>query len=154
MKSEKALAIFNVLGVISLIAIPVYFYADLPDQVPIHFNFKGEPDNWSGKKMVFFMPLIGTFLCGLLYYLKDKPDLYNYPVPVTEENKAQLFEIGKQMILVLNVLIVLLFNYINFVSIKTGLSDQAGLHPYFGFIFLGFFLVFMGYYIWRFKQVK
>ena len=154
MKFDKIITLFNVFGVFSLIAVPIFYYGDLPDQVPIHFNMNGDPDNWSGKKMVFLMPLIGTFLAGLMYYLKDKPELYNYPVPVTEENKEKLFEIGKQMILVLNVLIVLLFNYINFISIKTGLNDQEGLHPYFGFVLVGFFLCFMGYYIWRFKHVK
>lgn len=154
MKSDKVLTLFNVLGVVSLFTIPAIFYGDLPDQIPIHYNFQGEPDNWSGKKMIFFMPIIGSFLCLLMYYLKDKPELYNYPVPVTEENRAHLFVLGKEMILVLNVLIVFLFNYINFISIKTGLNDQEGLPPYFGWALLAFFLLFMGYYIWRFKQVK
>ncbi|ORX39461.1 hypothetical protein BCR36DRAFT_340088 [Piromyces finnis] len=37
-------------------------YNSLPDEIPSHFNFKGEVDSYSGKNIVFLLPIVSTIL--------------------------------------------------------------------------------------------
>lgn len=59
----------------------VYFYSIFPDQVPIHWNFEGEPDNWGSKFIgAVLMPLVmvGIYLLFLVVpYLDPKKERYD-----------------------------------------------------------------------------
>jgi len=62
------------LFLLALVASPyIYLYfiwQQLPDRVPIHFNFEGVADNWSGKGFLFFMPTgLGAFVYLLMIVL-------------------------------------------------------------------------------------
>jgi len=65
--------------VITVIA-SFYFYSRFPDQVPIHWNFKGEVDNWGSRAVgAFLIPgvIAGMYLLFLfLPYLDPKKDRY------------------------------------------------------------------------------
>ena len=57
---------------IILIAIPFMYLAflweDLPDKIAIHFDFEGNPDNWTTKNLIIYLLLalgIGTYLLML-----------------------------------------------------------------------------------------
>ena len=55
--------IFILLPFIYLVAI----YNSLPQEVPIHFNFKGEADDWTDKTMLFLLPAgLGLFIYFLM----------------------------------------------------------------------------------------
>ncbi|MGA1369681.1 MAG: DUF1648 domain-containing protein [Blastocatellia bacterium] len=40
-------------------------YRDLPDTIPIHFNFWGRPDGWGPRWMIFLLPVLALFLLFL-----------------------------------------------------------------------------------------
>ena len=62
---SKKLYAFPVIALmISLIA-----YPHLPDQIPIHFDFNGNPDNYSGKLFVLMIPIIMAALLVLADFL-------------------------------------------------------------------------------------
>ena len=62
---SKKLYAFPVIALmISLIA-----YPHLPDQIPIHFDFNGYPDDYSGKAFVLIIPIIMAGLLVLADYL-------------------------------------------------------------------------------------
>lgn len=63
-----------------------FIYTDLPEISPTHFNLHGEADGFGHKKIFFILPIICSLTFGLLWYLEDKPYLYNYPVKITPEN--------------------------------------------------------------------
>ncbi len=55
--------------VILLLPFPIiaYFWAELPDQVPIHWGINGEPDNWADKATgIFIGPAINIGLYILM----------------------------------------------------------------------------------------
>lgn len=59
---------------LALVASPyIYLYfiwQQLPDRVPIHFNFQGIADNWSGKNFLFFLPTgLGAFIYLIMLVL-------------------------------------------------------------------------------------
>jgi len=64
---------------VSVIA-SIYFYSQFPDQVPIHWNFAGEVDNYGSKFVgAILMPLIilGVYLLFLtIPYLDPKKERY------------------------------------------------------------------------------
>ncbi len=48
------------------LAASAIFYPSLPEQVPTHFNLKGEPDGWSGRLVASFV-LPGLIVLPLLF---------------------------------------------------------------------------------------
>ncbi len=37
-------------------------YGDLPEQIPIHYNLKGEVDGWGHKRTLWVLPIVGPLL--------------------------------------------------------------------------------------------
>lgn len=68
-----------ILIILSVLA-SFYFYANFPDQVPTHWNYKGEIDGWSPKAFAaFFFPglNLAMYLLFLIFpYLDPKKDRY------------------------------------------------------------------------------
>ena len=44
-------------------------FGNLPDTVPSHFNAAGQPDNYSGKGFLWFLPALGTLMYVGLFIL-------------------------------------------------------------------------------------
>ena len=50
-----------------------------PDQVPTHFNFKGEPDDYSGKAFaLLLMPFLNIVIYFVLFIPRIDPTQKNY----------------------------------------------------------------------------
>jgi uncharacterized membrane protein len=67
-KNLKVLIITSIIILLPMLA-GVIIWNQLPDQVPMHWNFKGEVDDWGSKAfLVYGMPLIllaAQWLCAL-----------------------------------------------------------------------------------------
>lgn len=59
---EAALILLPALAVVAA-------YKDLPERVPMHWNLRGQIDDWASKPFIFFMPLVSLFTIGLLHFL-------------------------------------------------------------------------------------
>jgi uncharacterized membrane protein len=84
--------ITTLLSWLALAALWVYTFmviGDLPDTIPVHFNFNNEPDNWGSKHTLWVLPGVATVILGLFDTIKHYPDNLNYPVRITEANKAR-----------------------------------------------------------------
>jgi len=72
--------IIPILLILISIVASLYFYANFPDQVPTHWNYKGEVDSYSGKAFgAFFFPAINLGVYLLLFfipYIDPKKDRY------------------------------------------------------------------------------
>lgn len=56
--------------VIAAFVISMYFYPELPDKIPTHWNFKGEIDEYSGKLSgALLMPVINLVMYGLFIFM-------------------------------------------------------------------------------------
>lgn len=44
-------------------------YGSLPARVPIHFGFKGEPDGWGARPMIWLLPVIGLIIYAMMTVL-------------------------------------------------------------------------------------
>jgi len=65
MKIKIKTEILPIILVIVSILASFYFFANFPEQVPTHWNWQGQPDDWSGKTFAaFFFPalILGMYL--------------------------------------------------------------------------------------------
>ena len=55
---------------IATFAISMYFYPQLPEKIPTHWNFRGEIDGYSGKLAgAFMVPVINLVMYGMFIFL-------------------------------------------------------------------------------------
>lgn len=135
------------LFVLLLIGLPIYFYGDMPDQVPSHFNAAGEPDAFGSKKSIWGLPFVGLIMAVGLTMLNKIPHLYNYPVPIDKKNARQQYTNATRLIRAVKTVIVGTFAYIVHVSIQTALGHSKGLGNgfliIFGLILFGVIIFYM-----------
>ena len=64
---QKIISIFILL--ISFI-LAAYFYSELPDEIPIHWNAEGEADGYGSKEFgLFLIPAISVIIYLLMMYV-------------------------------------------------------------------------------------
>lgn len=65
---EVAVALLTVMPILLL----VYYYPQLPERIPTHWNWKGEPDAWARKSYysVFSVAAIMVYMQGLMLFIK------------------------------------------------------------------------------------
>lgn len=111
-KGDRMMEVVTRLLLLVMWGLTVYFYAILPETIPIHFNGAGEIDNYGNKATIFLLPVISTFVYALLSILNNYPYIFNYPVNITEENALYQYTLATRFIRLLNLCMVLLFLFI------------------------------------------
>lgn len=74
MKNKKLLFLMGLLCLVNL-AGHLYFYPSLPNTVPIHWGFDGQPDGWGGKSSILFtasLPFAMLLLLAVLPRMDPK----------------------------------------------------------------------------------
>ena len=84
-------------------------WAQLPDQIAIHYNFAGEADGFGGKGSLILLMVMAWVTFLIMTVSVKHPEKWNMPVEVTEENKSRLFAITRAMMEALKLLMTLLF---------------------------------------------
>ena len=82
------------------ILLVLWFYHNLPDTIPTHFNTKGEVDAYGPRSTIEALPIISFFLYFVLAFIifRMKPYHMHYPVRVTEKNAPTLYRMSFNMI--------------------------------------------------------
>jgi uncharacterized membrane protein len=140
-KTDVLIETINKLGILILIFLPIYYYNDLPEQIPTHYNATGQVDGFSGRASIFVLPVIGLFLNAGMNWLNKVPHIFNYSVNITKENAKTQYTLATKLIRFLNLGIVLTFTYICYKSIQISLNKQEGLSPWFLPLFLLIFVL-------------
>ena len=99
----------------------------IPNIVPTHFGLSGAPDRFGNKNSLFALPIISSAMNILLVVLSKMPYYFNYPVSVTEESAEALYKIGKQLILLLDMEIALMFLMLMWENIQAAIGSISGL---------------------------
>ncbi len=128
---DKALELAGVIGVIVMIALPLYYWPDIPDIVPTHFNAAGQPDDFGSKWSMVVLPIIGALLVLGLYWINKYPHKFNYPQKVTEANAHNQYRMASRLIRVVGTMVALSFAYLTYTVIHTSLGTLNGPGKYF-----------------------
>ncbi len=121
---------------IILIAIPLIYYNDLPDKIPVHFNASGQPDGYGTRSTLWILPLTGAFMYLIMTILGAFPNIYNYPVEITPENAVPQYRLATRLIRILKTVILVIFSFISYQTIRTATGAAAGLGKAFLPVFL------------------
>ncbi len=131
------------------VALPTWHYASLPEQVPMHFDATGQPDNYGPRAMIWLLPAVAAMLWTGLSVLSLFPHVYNYPYTLTDENRARQHRNARQMVITLKMLVTLLFASIVWQVIETALGRPNAIANWvFVGVLVSVFLV-VGFFIWR-----
>lgn len=101
--------------------------ADLPDIIPIHFNFSGKADGYGNKKTIYLFPVLAVL--ALICFNFIPADNINYAVPITETNKDIQFLIAKSSLNIMLFFLVWISFFIESLIVKivkTGASRMPG----------------------------
>lgn len=126
-------------------------FKNLPETVPIHYDFNGKPDGFGSKNTNWFLLFIQTSMCLMMFYLSGKPNSVGVNIPKNlKENKAY----GEFVVSCILFLVMSLFGVINYESVLNGLGKTSGLSSLTNYL-LGLILVFMiGMMIWSWLLSK
>ncbi|MGC6525320.1 MAG: DUF1648 domain-containing protein [Flavobacteriaceae bacterium] len=108
------------------------YYPDLPDEIPTHFNGRGQADAFGSKQSIWvLMGVFSSIFIGI-YILNKYPHLHNYTVKITEENALKNYRFSTRVLRVVNFLNLLVLAYI----LKTMLTPYEKQSTAFGGWFL------------------
>ena len=141
--------ILGICAILILVGLPLYYYGELPDRIPSHYGPDGKPDDYSGKGILWLLPVIGVILFLGMQILNRYPRSFNYPKKITEDNARHMYGMATKMIRMMNTVIACAFAYIMYATIQTALGNQEGLNSYFTLTFLVVILGMSGYFLYR-----
>jgi uncharacterized membrane protein len=124
------------------------FYFGLPDEIPTHFNLKGDADGFGPKNTIWALPI----LTAIMYYgmtlvvTKIKPWKMNYPIMVTEKNAPRLYKMNLRMLVILNLAISMVLFPISLEIIFAGHYINSGLSPIIATTIIVIFITLLPFY--------
>lgn len=126
---EKLLDAASVAVLLAAVVYLAVQWPSLPEQVPLHFNGRGEPDRWGTKITILFLPCIALFLFGFMSILRKLPSAFNVPVAVTPDNAEAVYRLSFQLLAWIKLEVVLLLCVILTGAVRSaqGSSDGLGL---------------------------
>lgn len=110
----------------------------LPQVIPIHFDFHGNPDNEGSKYFIFLLPFLATLIYIFLSYNISSID--HFPVKITPENTAVQTKIVTLAVKSIIAYTVMMFTYINRFIIKTALKKESSFFRIF-YLIAGLFII-------------
>lgn len=119
-KSIEFLTFFLLLGAALLLAIS---YTQLPERVPIHFNWPTKDRNGMDSKDVLWAGpvILGTLILGM-FKLNQYPWIFNYPFEIHEGNAERQYRIATRLLRWLNLLLSILCIVLTVLSLLDGLE--------------------------------
>ncbi len=130
--------LYSILGCCIPYVLGVIYYNRMPDEMPIHWNFDGVPDNFASKNWaLFFFPTILIF--GLLFL--------HFTISTDSKNKNN----SRQAKTIPYVVFPILCNGLTIMMIYYSLGNQNNIMQVI-FIILGICFILMGNYMPKFKQ--
>lgn len=144
---DWVLDLLAALATILLVVLPIYYYSDLPDSIPKHYNLAGEPDAFENKSVLFALPVIGVLLFLGLSWLATIPHTYNYPALITRENASDQYLWGSRFMRFINASTAGLFLYLSYSTIQLALGNQSKISPWMLPVYLTVFFGVMAVYL-------
>ena len=125
--------IFTCLLCLMPMCLGLFFYTELPEQMPIHFNVNNEVDNWASKNFVVFgLPIIMAMLQAFCCIVSDVSE-------TKKGNNPKFVKVMKWLVPILTILLYIL-------TILVGLGKEMDVGKYVTIV-LGIMFIVMGNYM-------
>lgn len=130
-KLDYFIEILGIITALLLVIIPLYYYNALPERIPKHFNFQGDPDATGPKWTLLILTVVGLALYLVMTILNKFPHTFNYMVTITEENAYIQYKYACRLIRIMKVSILFIFFYISSMNVLIALGRFQSLSKYF-----------------------
>lgn len=147
--ADWALETLGWLLLLLLVALVGYYYPQLPDTVPTHFGFDGQPDEYGPKRTLLLVPAIATVLFVGIVVLNRFPHIFNYPVTITPDNAARHYANAQRMLRLLNCVLAAVFLALGWVTIQTARARAEGFPVWFVPVVSVVILLPVGVFFWQ-----
>lgn len=117
-----------------------YFYRNLPDKVPMHWNIRGEIDNYMSKTQAVWLFPVMTLVIWILFQI--------LPLFDPKKEKYHLFKKEWQII---QMTLIGFFVYMNFIVYYISINPEVQMMPLF-FIGMGILFILLGNYLSKIRQ--
>lgn len=88
----------------------------LPQSLPSHYNFAGQPDAWSGKSNLLFLYAINFLTVGSMLVVSFFPKIWNVPVMVNEQNATKVYHHTRTLLCNCTLIIAVIFTWLQVYS--------------------------------------
>lgn len=155
--SSPLFRLFEIITRVSLLLcfiLVFYYYKDLPQLIPTHYNFGGVADNYSEKWLIWVLPVVAGVVYTLLGFTERHQETVNHPVPVKESNKAALSRITYTLLQSMKVVLMANFAYLTYATVKNALGQMDGLGWAALPLLILSVLIIVGLYLYRVFRLK
>lgn len=146
---DYAIGSLALLFVLAQVYLLLQYWSVLPDRLPTHYNFSGQPDAYGGKWSLLLILGISASLFVLMTVVALRPQVMNLPVSVTAENQEMVYGTAIRFVHLLRLLMGALFFYLLWGTIQVGLGKQTQLDNRFLFVLLGTLAVLLLWFLIR-----
>ena len=128
---DKLMEIVGWIALAMLWALLLSDYNKLPDTIPTHFSAEGKVDAFGNKNTILILPVIATIVFVGMTVLNLFPQIFNYPVKITEENAFKQYIKATRIIRYLKFIIVVIFGFIMFKTMQIAIGKSSELGSWF-----------------------
>ena len=106
-------------------------FFSLPEIIPIHFDGNGDVDGYGKRATIFLLPIIGTFLFGMMTILNKSPENFNYSVEINTDNAEKQYTIATRLMRILKVIMIFIFLLIDYQTVQIAMGEATRLGNWF-----------------------
>ncbi|MBD1927934.1 DUF1648 domain-containing protein [Trichocoleus sp. FACHB-90] len=148
------LEIAAVAGIFCIIVITLQSWANLPNNIPIHFEMGGKPDATGSKKLIWLFPSLSILVYVAFTVLRHFPHTFNYIWGITEQNVAKQYQLAINLLDWNKAEFMWIFAFIEWQIIQVSLGHSAKFNAAFFPVVLLVFFVTNGLYFWQAYQAR
>jgi uncharacterized membrane protein len=155
---RKTAELLSLAALAALVFITVnVFYGPhtLPSRIPTHFDALGQVNGWGSPRSLLFFPLFVGMMYILLTVVSRFPSAFNYPVKVTEANRAQLQQMSLSLLAWIKAEMIPFSAWMEIAMVQAARNPGAGFKPYPVFVFVAvLFSTIIGHIVAMFRSAK
>ncbi len=106
---DKALELLTLVCIVAGWTFIALSYHQLPNIIPVHYNLRGEVDNYGAKETIWIFPVVVTLVIAGIYSLNKYPHYFNYMVDIHEKNAESQYTAATRLIRLFQFMVALVF---------------------------------------------
>ncbi len=136
-EADQVLEAMAFLGVVLSVTTLLTNWHRVPSRVPMQFDLYGKATEWGSKNTLLLLCGLVVLFYLLITILNRFPHVFNYPVPITEQNARRQYAIATRALRWLKLELVWGYGYLLAACIRTSSNPSSHLSPWFMPVFLG-----------------
>jgi hypothetical protein len=124
---DKVLEVLSIAGLFFMWVYVLFEYQHLPAIIPIHFDLKGNIDNYGSRWTIFLLPAIISIVVAGLTILTKYPHVFNYTRKITAGNAMVEYTGATRTIRIIKLVIVLFLNMIVYEVVQSARTGHSTL---------------------------